>query len=434
MDYYSTLFASKLNGGGGSAVLINKNINANGTYNASSDNADGYKKVVVDVPNPSAGSISITQNGTYDVTEKASAVVDVPTLTAEPLSVTENGTYTAPVGKAYSPVNVDVSGGNGYGGDGTWSRPMDMPKLDDMDISGGDVAYLTYSATLEQGFADFGINRSSGTATVELGHIENGLFVVEDTDTFSSNGTYKKYFGSQSGGYKVIRVSGSITTLEFRKSDWVNMNGVYRFSNFQGIKEIYGNLPHLTTIGFESIWEIKAVRFGAFKPSTLASKFRYCYGLQSIDAGNWDLSSCTSMAYAFNDCRSLRKIDTSGWDTKNVTTIQCAFLNCGVAEMDASSWDMAKVTTTQQAFQGTALLKITMPTTLPKVSASTFNVNDAGQILEYHFKSTSVPPLDNTNAFLGIKSQAKIYVPAASLSDYQSASNWSTYANYMVGE
>lgn len=48
MDYYSSLFASKLNGGGGSGVTV------------------------------------------------------------EPLSVTENGTYTAPEGKAYSPVTVNV--------------------------------------------------------------------------------------------------------------------------------------------------------------------------------------------------------------------------------------------------------------------------------------------------------------------------------------
>ena len=34
-------------------------------------------------------------------------------VTVEPLSVTENATYTAPTGKAYSPVTVNVSGGGG---------------------------------------------------------------------------------------------------------------------------------------------------------------------------------------------------------------------------------------------------------------------------------------------------------------------------------
>lgn len=38
--------------GGGSATLITKNIDANGTYNASSDNADGYSSVYVAVPGP----------------------------------------------------------------------------------------------------------------------------------------------------------------------------------------------------------------------------------------------------------------------------------------------------------------------------------------------------------------------------------------------
>lgn len=32
-------------------------------------------------------------------------------VTVESLSVTENGTYTAPTGKAYSPVTVDVGSG-----------------------------------------------------------------------------------------------------------------------------------------------------------------------------------------------------------------------------------------------------------------------------------------------------------------------------------
>ena len=42
------------------------------------------------------------------------AIGDIQTgggVTIEPLNITENGTYTAPTGKAYSPVTVNVSGG-----------------------------------------------------------------------------------------------------------------------------------------------------------------------------------------------------------------------------------------------------------------------------------------------------------------------------------
>lgn len=101
-------------GGGSEAVLIDKNISANGTYNASSDDADGYKKVVVDVPVPTLGTKIITQNGLYDASDDgyggySELDVDVPnTYTAadegkvvsngslvsqSSQNITENGTY-----------------------------------------------------------------------------------------------------------------------------------------------------------------------------------------------------------------------------------------------------------------------------------------------------------------------------------------------------
>lgn len=52
-------------GGGGDAVLVNKTVNANGTYLPSADNADGYKQVVVNVPGPTLTPKTITENGIY---------------------------------------------------------------------------------------------------------------------------------------------------------------------------------------------------------------------------------------------------------------------------------------------------------------------------------------------------------------------------------
>lgn len=58
MQWLESLFNGAVN-------LIDKIINANGTYEAVNDGADGYKKVVVNVPQPTGTkNINITQNGT----------------------------------------------------------------------------------------------------------------------------------------------------------------------------------------------------------------------------------------------------------------------------------------------------------------------------------------------------------------------------------
>ena len=111
MNHYDILLAKQLNGGGGGgeATLIDKSISSNGTYNASSDNADGYKKVVVNVPNPSTGSLSIISNNTYDVTNYASAVVNVPQgiTPSGTIPITQNGTVDV---TNYASAEVNVSG------------------------------------------------------------------------------------------------------------------------------------------------------------------------------------------------------------------------------------------------------------------------------------------------------------------------------------
>lgn len=56
---------------------------------------------------------------TYTPGQMAAAIEAIPTggdVDVEALSVTANGTYTAPTGKAYSPVTVNVSGGGGSEG------------------------------------------------------------------------------------------------------------------------------------------------------------------------------------------------------------------------------------------------------------------------------------------------------------------------------
>jgi hypothetical protein len=81
-------------GGGTPATLIEKDININGVYIASEDEANGYSKVVVSVPNTyvaedegkvvsngalvAQGSTTIVDNGTIDTTLYNSITINVP--------------------------------------------------------------------------------------------------------------------------------------------------------------------------------------------------------------------------------------------------------------------------------------------------------------------------------------------------------------------
>lgn len=93
-------------------VLKTKSITENGTYDASDDSADGYSSVTVDVPPTPKDDLNVTQNGEYNPTTGRAfgkVTVDVqPDLTTK--SITANGTYNASADNAdgYSQVSVNV--------------------------------------------------------------------------------------------------------------------------------------------------------------------------------------------------------------------------------------------------------------------------------------------------------------------------------------
>ena len=82
------------------ANIISKSITANGTYNAASDNADGYNPVTVNVPESIIVSKSITANGTYNASSDSAdgynpVTVNVPAPailsgTADPTTIQGN--------------------------------------------------------------------------------------------------------------------------------------------------------------------------------------------------------------------------------------------------------------------------------------------------------------------------------------------------------
>lgn len=100
--------------GGGTALFSDASI----TTAVESDVASG--KLFLKADGSIGTGTSSGGGGGCNVTQDANGYIVLPeqgggggSITVESLSVTENGTYTAPTGKAYSPVSVNVSGGGG---------------------------------------------------------------------------------------------------------------------------------------------------------------------------------------------------------------------------------------------------------------------------------------------------------------------------------
>lgn len=83
-------------------------------------------------------------------------------------------------------------------------------------------------------------------------------------------------------------------------------------------------------------------------------------------------------------------------------------------------------------FRCYSLSSITIPNSVTSIDNSAFQ-NCYG-VRYYDFtRHTTVPTLSNTNAFNGISADCEIRVPAALVDAWKAATNWSTYADHIVG-
>ena len=177
----------------------------------------------------------------------------------------------------------------------------------------------------------------------------------------------------------------------------INSNTFYCCHSLQSI-----NIPSgLTTLGssaFYQCYSLQSVNIPSGVTSLPTNCFAYCYSLQSVNIP----SGVTSLPnYCFQLCYSLQSVNIPS----GVTSLgNSCFISC------------------------LGLSSINIPNSVTSIGSSCFS--ECYSLIKIYMESTTPPTLLSTNAIPN-NTNLVIYVPSGSLTAYQSASNWSTFASKM---
>ena len=229
--------------------------------------------------------------------------------------------------------------------------------------------------------------------------------------------------------------------------DGVNSIGHNAFDNCHSLSSI--TIPDgVTSIGdyaFGSCFSLSSITIGV--KSIGYHAFDSCYSLSSITIpdgvtiiSNYAFGSCFSLSsinipngvksisnYAFDNCHSLSSITIPD----GVTSIgDYAFQNCRLLSSITISDSVTKIG--NRAFRlCSSLVSITIPSSLTSIDDYAFS--SCYGIRYYDFSAcTAIPALSTTNVFSGIQSDCQMLIPSALYDEWSTATNWATYASYMV--
>ena len=270
----------------------------------------------------------------------------------------------------------------------------------------------------------------SGTGNVNTSHTyaEPGNYVI----SLMPQDGCKLSFGSGSTSYCVMGFTtenGKVYCNMLQKvyvGENVTSIGSGAFYNCYSLSSI--TIPtSVTSIGknaFSSCFSLANITIPTGVTSISNGAFSYCYSFASIAIP----TGVTSIGdFAFRNCPSLANVTIPTGVTsigKYVFSVCSALASItiptGVTSIGDSAFSVCS-----------ALASITIPTGVTSIGDSAFSY--CYGIRYYDFSAcTAIPTLSNKNAFDNITSDCQMLIPSALYNRWKTATNWATYANYMV--
>ena len=440
-------------------TLITKSITANGTYNASSDNADGYSSVTVNVSGGGGGGdmTDPIRFFDYDGTLVASYTAVPASLPSVPTHTgLTNGTWNYTLAQVTTQFNAmgtcDV-GAN-------YTTSSGATEIDIVLQEGRLHPYLSLAVngTVSIDWGDnttpdsvTGTSLTTRLSTINHEYSQAGSYTIKISKTSGtgyalySTSTYKLLNANSSTSNANVVYSSSVKRVRVGDDCGIGQSAFYGCYNLDSI-----SLPNgLTTFGSQCFSYCYSLKFITYPSSmtTPSSSFMYDYALAAVSfpftatAINTSLSNCASLATVsipsnctalyvsmFNSCFNLEDVKLPSQMTVLPSTIFSGCYSLTSCVIPSS------VNTIQAyAFSGChSLANLTIPSGVTSIGDYAFQ-NCYG-MKEYHFLRTESVPTLGTTAFSNIQPDCIIYVPNSKLNDYKTAENWATYASYMVGE
>ena len=153
--------------------------------------------------------------------------------------------------------------------------------------------------------------------------------------------------------------------------------------------------------------------------------FMYCSSLASVTIPNGVTSINSNVFY---NCSSLASVTIPNGVTSTGGSL---FHNC--SSLASVTIPNSVTSIGSNAFNNcSSLASITIPNSVTSIGSNAFN-NCYGMAFYDFTTYTAVPTLVKTSAFTGIAADCQIRVPASLVNEWKAATNWSTYADYIVG-